>query len=76
MLKESYIKELLDACLEDTFDSYEFAQKTFLGAPWVYIRAWHNKKAVLFDISECRLDMYGISADAVKKEWCRAWGEW
>ena len=72
---ESYVAQIIE-CLNTEFYDIEIRQKYFLGEPFIYIRAWHKKKAVIFDISVSSFKQYGISIQAVKKEWCRAWGEW
>lgn len=76
MTTEEQLQALIERALEGLFDSYETAEKPFFGQPWVYIKAYHNGKAVIFDVSVATLKHYGIIGDSVKKEWCRAWGEW
>ena len=76
MITDEQIKALIDTALDGEFDSYEHAERLFLGTPWIYIKAYHKGKAVIFDISVDTIKTYGIIADSVKKEWCRAWGEW
>ena len=72
---ESYIAQILET-LNKEFYNTEIAQRNFLGEPYLYIKTYHNKKAVIFDISVSSYKKYGITTEQIKKEWCRAWGTW
>lgn len=68
---EKYKKEF-----EQVFDNVDIRESTFFGEPWLYIKCYHNGKAIIYDISVKTFKVYGTQLELLKKEWCRLWGDW
>lgn len=69
-------KNSLTSHLLTKFDEVEITTKDFLNQPWIYIKAYHNEKAIVCDMSVMSYAMYGLSVDLLVKEWVNKWGEW